>query len=400
MKKFNYRAMDKDNKKREGQYEANSREEVIGMITSNGYYPLKVTEVETKPFSEVSFNQKVTSKDLSVFCRQMYTMLDAGVTITAALNMLTTQIVNKKLRSIIIEIEEDVKKGEMLSESMKKYPNEFPTLLTSMVQSGEATGNIDAIMLRMSIHFEKSNKTNNKVKSAMIYPIALGIVSIGVIILMMVKVLPVFVELFSAENMELPMITKFVMSISKFVNSYILAILFIMFISIVGFNVYRKTEKGKYALSSLYLKLPVIADLNKKIITARFTRTMSTLLSSGISLIEAIPIVSDILVNKIAQAEMLRIRERVVRGDGLSGPISESVIFPELLSSMIRIGEESGSLDDILNKTADFYEEEVDQAIETATGIMSPLMIIVLGGIVGTIVVSIMLPMFDMYQNL
>jgi type IV pilus assembly protein PilC len=269
-----------------------------------------------------------------------------------------------------------------------------------MIQAGEATGNIDEIMLRMATHFEKSNKTNNQVKSAMIYPIALCIVSVVVIIAMMLFVLPVFVELFSAEEMELPAITKFVMGFSNFINKYIIIILIILIGGIIGFNIYRKTEKGKFNLSKLYLKLPVIEDLNRKIIVARFTRTMSTLLSSGISLIEAIPIVSDVLVNKIAQLEMLRIRERVVRGDGLSGPISESEIFPILLSSMVKIGEESGSLDDILNKTADFYEEEVDQAIKMATGLMSQIMIVILGGIIGTVVIAIMLPMFNMYADM
>jgi len=398
MKKFSYRAKKTDGGKIEGQYDANTKEEVVGMITSNGYYPLKVQEITPKPFSEISFNQRVTAKDLSLFCRQMYTMLDAGVTITSSLNMLSNQIVNKKLRTILGEIEEDVKKGEMLSESMNKYPNEFPKLLLSMVQSGEATGNIDAIMLRMSIHFEKENRINNKIKSAMIYPTVLSIVAVIAVIAIMTLVMPTFITLFEGQGVPLPLVTRIVIGISKFMKSYIIFIIIAIVAIVVSFNYYKKTKSGIMNISKFKLIFPVIASLTKKIIVSRFTRTMSTLLSSGISLIEAIPIVSEIIGNSVAEEELIKVRERVMRGEGLSGPIRESSVFPELLSSMIKIGEESGSLDDILNKTADFYDEEVDQAITAATALMEPALIVIMGLAIGTIVMAIMLPMFDMYS--
>ena len=385
MKKFKYRAKGHDGVKTESEYEANSKEEVVEMITS-------------KPFADISFNQKVSSKDLGLFCRQMYTMLDAGVTITNSLNMLSNQVVNKKLKTILGEIEEDVKKGEMLSQSMGKYPNEFPKLLISMVQSGETTGNIDAIMLRMSIHFEKENKINNKVKSAMIYPIVLSIITVVAVIFIMTFVMPTFVELFESQGYPLPLLTRVVIGISKFLESYIIYLIIAVVGCILLFNFYKKTENGIMGISKFKLKFPVISNLTRKIITSRFTRTMSTLLSSGISLIDAIPIVSEIIGNKVSEDELTKVRERVVRGEGLSGPISESVVFPELLSSMIRIGEESGSLDDILNKTADFYDDEVDQAITAATALIEPALIVVMGLSIGVIVLAIMLPMFDMYS--
>lgn len=400
MKKFKYRAMKPDGGKVEQEYEANSRDEVVAMITANGYYPLKIEEINNKTSINFSFSDKVGSKDLAIFCRQMYTMLDAGVSITNALNMMTTQTTNKKLKGILQEVEEDVKKGAMLSEAMDKHKNIFPQLLISMIQSGEVTGNIDEMMYRMSVHFEKETKTNNKVKSAMIYPIVLGIVAIVAVAFILTFVMPTFTEMFESSGTEIPSMTKGLIAISNFFKSNIIFIILIIIAIIIGLKAYSKTEGGKRNFSILKLKLPILADLNKKIITARFTRTMSTLLSAGISLVQALPIVSAVMGNTIAAEEISKVRERVVRGEGLSEPMSGSEIFPEMLSSMIKIGEESGSLDDILNKTADFYDEEVDQAIQAATALLEPAIIIFMGLAIGFIVMAIMIPMFDMYGTI
>lgn len=401
MKKFNYRAMKSDGNKIEGIHEANTRDEVVEMITANGYYPLKIEEIAgSKEIGSLNFNNKVTTKDLAVFCRQMFTMLNAGVSITNALEMMEAQCTSKKLKMILGEICEDVKKGKMFSECMRNYPKDFPKLLISMVQSGEATGNMDEIMLRMATHFEKENKINNKVKSAMIYPIVLAIVAVVAIMAIMIFVMPTFRQIFDSEDLVMPGITVALLALSDFMRENIVIILIVIAGLVVGINMFRKTAKGYDFFSRFKLKLPVIGDLNRKIITSRFTRTMSTLLSSGISLIEALPIVTEVLGNKVAEEEMNSIREKVVKGEGLSEPIRMATVFPEMLSSMIKIGEESGSLDDILNKTADFYDEEVDQAITTATSLIEPALIIVMGGAIGVLVIAIMLPMFDMYQQL
>lgn len=400
MNKYNYRAMTKDGKKTEGVYEGNSRDEVISLIAANGYYPLKIEEVKVKPHIELKFSNRVKTKDLAVFCRQFYTMLDAGVSITNALDMLKQQTLNKVLQSALEDIEEDVKKGEMLSETMAKFPNIFPQLLISMVQSGEATGNIDEIMLRMSVHFEKENRINNKVRSAMIYPIILSIVAIAAVVGILMFVMPTFKDMFDSEGLVLPLITRALLGLSDFLVKYILFIILFVVILVVALNYYLKTEDGKRQLSKLKLKIPIFRDVTSKVIVARFSRTLSILLSSGISLIDAIPIVSAVLSNKIAEEELSKVREKVVRGDGLSGPISETTVFPDMLNSMIKIGEESGSLDSILEKTADFYDEEVEQAILVATEMLSPVLIVVMGVAIGAIVIAIMLPMFDLYTQL
>lgn len=400
MKNYKYRAMKSDGTKIEGKFEGSSKDDVINMITSSGYYPLKIEEIVESKSIEFKLFEKVTTKDLAIFCRQFYTMLDAGVTITNCINILSKEIPNKKLREILSTIEDDVKKGELLSESMAKHSKHFPQLLISMVESGEVSGNIDEMMLRMSVHFEKENKINNKVKSAMTYPTVLSIVALVAVMFIMTFVMPTFVEMFEGEGITLPLITRFMLGTSKFLSNNLIIIILTIVIMVILFNIYKKSSNGVVTISNLKLRLPIIGNLNKKIIVSRFTRTLSTLLASGVSLVQALPTVAGVLENKVAEDAILRIRERVVRGDGLSTPIRENDIFPKMLSSMIKIGEESGSLDDILNKTADFYDDEVEQAIQTTTSLIEPLLIVIMGVVIGGIVISIMLPMFDMYTQM
>lgn len=396
MKKFKYKAMKNDGTKTNGEYEANSREDVMEMITSNGYYPLKVEEVVES--ATINIKRKIKVKEISIFCRQMYTMLDAGVPLINALNLMSTQVTNKHLVEIVKVLEEDVRKGEMLSNSMRKFPEAFPTLLTSMVESGEASGNLDEMFLRMSTHFEKENKINNKVKAAMIYPIILAIVGVAALAVVMIFVMPTFVSLFDSSGAELPFATRLLIGLSNFMANHFIIVLGILIAVIVGIVIFSKTESGIYFFAKLKISFPLIKDLNRKMIVSRFTRTLSTLLASGVSLVESLPIVSAVLNNVIAEDEVLKIRERVVKGEGLSTPIEECELFPPMLSSMVRIGEESGALDDMLNKTADFYDEEVEQAIQTLTSMLEPVMIIVMGLVIGFMVIALMLPLYGTYD--
>ena len=400
MKKFKYRAMKEDGSKIEGKFEANSKADVMNMITTSGYYPLMVEETIESKEIQIKLFERVTTKDLAIFCRQFYTMLNAGVSITNAISILSNELPNKKLRDILAKIEDDIKKGDTLSEAMAKHRKYFPQLLISMIESGEVSGNIDEMMLRMSVHFEKEYKLNNKIKAAMTYPSVLSVVAIGAVMFIMTFVMPTFVEMFEEEGIALPMITKVMLGASKFLSSNLIFIIIFIAILVVAFNYYKKTPNGNVMLSKIKLKIPVLGTLNKKIIVSRFTRTLSTLLSAGVSLVHALPTVAGVLENKVAEDAILKIRERVVKGEGLSTPIRENEIFPKMLSSMIKIGEESGSLDDILNKTSDFYDDEVEQAIQTATSLIEPLLIVFMGVVIGGIVISIMLPMFDMYTQM
>lgn len=400
MGKFKYRVLNSDGEKVEGSYEANSKEEVIDYIAGNGYYPLMVEEVVQSSNIELNFNKKVKLKDLAVFCRQFYTMLNAGVPILTCLEILSNQIENKKLREATREINEEVAKGGVLSDAMKKQTDVFPQLLVSLVASGEASGNLDAIMLRMATHYEKENKINNKVKSAMIYPMILGMVSIGAVVFILEYVMPTFTQIFKDSGTKLPWTTQFLLDLSEGIKNNWMIILAILAISGFLLNIFLKSDEGILFSSKLKLKMPVLKKLNQMIIVSRFTRTLSTLLASGLSLIESIRIVSSVVGNKIAEDALLKIRDKVMRGESLYSSMLESGIFPPMLYSMIKIGEETGSLDDILNKTADFYDEELETVIQTTVALMEPILIVIMGFVIGFMVISIMLPMFDSYSQI
>jgi type IV pilus assembly protein PilC len=397
---FKYRVMNLDGEKIEGSYEANSKEEVIDFIAGNGYYPLLIEEVVQSTNIELKFNNKVKLKDLAVFCRQFYTMLNAGVPILTCLEILADQIENKKLREATKNINEEVAKGGVLSDAMKKHKEVFPELLVSLVASGEASGNLDAIMLRMATHYEKENKINNKVKNAMIYPVVLGFVAIGAVIFILTYVMPTFTEIFKQTGTTLPWSTKFLLGLSEGIKNNWLIIIIVIIIGAFLLNIFFKSDAGILLSSKLKLKLPVLKKLNQMIIVSRFTRTLSTLLASGLPLIEALNIVSTVAGNKIAEDALLKIRDKVMRGESLYSSMTESGIFPAMLYSMVKIGEETGALDDILNKTADFYDEELESIIQTTVALMEPILIVIMGLIIGFMIVSIMIPMFDSYNKI
>ena len=400
MGKFKYRVMNSDGQKTEGSYEANSKDEVIDFISGNGYYPLMVEEITESANIEIKFNKKVKLKDLSVFCRQFYTMLNAGVPILTCLEILSNQIENKKLREATKDINEEVEKGGVLSDAMKKHKNVFPDLLVSLVTSGEASGNLDDIMLRMTTHYEKENKINNKVKSAMIYPMVLSFVAVGAVVFILTFVMPTFMEIFEQSGTTLPWSTKLLLGLSSGIKNNWIYIIILIGLSAFGLNIFLKSDQGILISSNLKLKLPILKKLNQMIIVSRFTRTLSTLIASGLPLIEALKIVSEVAGNKIAENALLKIRDKVMRGESLYSSMVESEIFPAMLYSMVKIGEETGSLDDILNKTADFYDEELESIIQTSVALLEPVLIIVMGIIIGFMVGSIMLPMFDSYSQI
>jgi type IV pilus assembly protein PilC len=400
MGKFKYRVMNSEGEKIEGQYEANSKDEVIAFISSNGYYPLMVEEVVQSANIELKLSKKVKLKDLSVFCRQFYTMLNAGVPILTCLDILANQIENQKLREATKAVNEEVEKGGVLSEAMRKHKEVFPELLVSLVASGEASGSLEAIMLRMSTHYEKENKINNKVTSALIYPIVLGFVSIAAVAFILVYVMPTFIDIFKQSGTALPWSTQLIMWISEGIQNYWFIIIAVIFIISFFLNIFRKTDEGILFFSKLRLKLPILKKLNQMLIVSRFTRTLSTLIASGLSLVEALNIVSAVTGNKVAEKALLKIRDNVMRGESLYSSMVESNMFPPMLYSMIKIGEETGSLDDILNKTADFYDDELEAIIQASVSMLEPLLIVIMGLLIGFMVASIMIPMFDSYNQI
>ncbi|MDE5978189.1 MAG: type II secretion system F family protein [Turicibacter sp.] len=400
MAKFRYRALTSRQEKVEGVYDAQSKDEVLAILATNGYYPLLVEEVKDNLNVDLGFKKKVKLKDIAIFCRQFYTMVDAGVQMDACLDILATQLTHPVLKEALREIYDDVKRGDTLSNAMARHPKVFPSLLIKMIQSGEVSGNLDTILLRMSVYYEKENKVNSKIKNAMIYPAVLASVAAAAVAIIITFVMPTFIDMFDQNGIELPLLTKGLLWTSDFMSAYFIYVLIAVFIIGFLFKTYTKTEHGYYYLSKFKLWAPILKPLNQKIIVSRFTRTISTLLASGISIAQSVQIVSEVVQNKLAEEALLGVREKLIKGEGLSSPMRESGIFPSMLSSMIHIGEETGALDDILYKTADFYDDELEAQIQATTALIEPLMIVIMGIIIGVIVMAIMIPMFDMYTQM
>ncbi|MDK0629198.1 type II secretion system F family protein [Clostridium perfringens] len=400
MANFKYKAINSEGQRIEGSQSADSESQVREMLLSNQYYPLSIEKENSKSKSSFSFNRKVKLKDIAVFCRQFYVMLDSGLSIGKALNILIEQGEKPKIREALIGVNGDLKRGETLANSMRKRKDVFPNLLTSMIDAGERSGNLDIILKRMAEYYEKETKIRGKIKSAMIYPIVLGVVAIIAITFILTFVMPTFVQMFEENNVDLPTSTKMVLGTSKMLGKYGIIIFLILVTAIILLGKYLKSEEGQYKLSVINLKIPVIKKLTQKIIVSRFTRTMGIVSSSGMSLVTSLEIVASVVGNKIAEKELLKVKEKVLKGEGLGDSIMKIKIFPPMLASMVKVGEEAGSLDSILDKTADFYDDELEREIQTATALIEPAMIVLMGVIIGFLLISILTPMFKMYNSI
>ncbi len=398
---YKYKAVDKTGKNIKGEYSAKSLHDVQSMLRTKGYFPTKI-EVATanKDISILDTFTFITLKDIAVFCRQFYTMLNAGVTIIKCLDILRVQTEKRKLREILENVYEEVQKGLTFSESLRNYESVFPELLVNMVEAGEASGNLDIIMDRMATHYEKENRIRNKLRGAMVYPIILGIISVLVVVFLLTYVMPTFVGMFEGSGVELPLPTRILLAISTFITNYWYICLAIVFTAGYMMKKYAQSENGKLVIDNIKFKIPVIKGTTQKVVTSRFTRTLSTLLSSGIPLIQALDIVSRVVVNKVVQKGITTAKDDVKKGISLSEPIKRIGVFPPMVDSMISIGEESGSLDDILDKTANFYDEEVEVALQRMTTIIEPIMIVIMALVIGSIVIAMVLPMFDMFSTI
>ncbi len=382
-----------------GTYEASSEKEVIAMLRQNNHYPVKVKEtIERKDILDSFIFKSVKIKDLAVFCRQFYTMLNAGIPIVNCLDVLREQTENKKLKSTLSEVYDDIQKGATFSTSLKNHKRIFPELLINMIEAGELSGNLDSILERMSIHYEKESKISNKIKGAMVYPILLSIVSILVVIFLLVFVMPTFLSMF--EGVRLPAPTRVLLLVSYFLTDYWYIYTIGIILVIFGFSQFYESEKGRLFFDRLKFKIPVVKGTTQKVVTSRFTRTLSTLLTSGIPLIQALESTSKVSGNKVVETEIKQAIDEISTGATLTNSIKKIGVFPPMVISMIQIGEESGQLDDILDKTANFYDEETESALQKMITLVEPLMIILMAIIIGAIVIAMILPMFEMVDTI
>ncbi len=390
----------KDPKKKKsvkGEMAAPDERTVELYLKKRGVVDYKIKEKPKDMFANIAlFQPKVTPKDVIIFCRQFSTMIDAGLPIIQCLDILSTQAENPTFRKVLKDIKISVESGNTLAESMKKYPDQFDDLFANMIAAGEAGGILDTILRRLSEHLEKAAKLKAKVKSAMMYPLITVVVAIAVVMIIMVFVIPVFQEMFAGLGGELPGLTQMVVNMSNFVKTNVFLIMGGMFGGLFAFKKFYKTEKGHILIDDWTLSIPVMGMLIRKIAVAKFTRTMGTMLQSGVSILDALDIVAKTAGHKTVEATVYDVRYAISEGRTMAEPLEESGVFPSMVCSMISVGEATGALDTMLGKIADFYDEEVDEAVNGMTEMIEPLMMVFLGGMIGTLVIAMYLPIFSM----
>jgi type IV pilus assembly protein PilC len=383
--------------KKKGEMESSSEEIVRTSLRRMKIEPTKIKQKPKDLFANVGFLQpKVKEHDIILFARQFSTMIDAGLPIIQCLDILYGQQENATFKKMLKSIKESVEGGATLAESLKKFPKQFDDLFVNMVAAGEAGGILDTILRRLSVYMEKAAKLKSQVKGAMTYPIVTLIIAAIVLAVILVFVIPVFQEMFADFGSELPAFTQLVIDASNFAKKNIIWIVIGLILFIFAFKKVYGTEKGREMVDEMVLKLPVFGVLIRKVAVAKFTRTMSTMLSSGVAILEALDIVAKTAGNKTIEKAVYSVRSDIAEGRTMADPLQESGVFPSMVCQMIAVGESTGALDSMLEKIAVFYDDEVDQAVENLTALIEPFMLVFLGVTIGGLVIAMYLPIFKM----
>ncbi|MGV8079206.1 MAG: type II secretion system F family protein [Syntrophales bacterium] len=382
---------------KKGELEAVDPAAVRTLLRRQGF---KSITVKTKPKDLLEYlpflKQKVKEKEVVVFCRIFATMINAGLPLMQCLDLLAQQEANKTFQKIIRAIKEDIEGGMTLTDALKKYPEIFDQLFVNLVAAGESGGILDVILQRLSSYMEKAMKLRSKVKGAMTYPASVLVISIAVVALLLLKVIPVFQKMFEGMGGELPGPTQFLVDASAFMQKYFLLMIGVVVVIGYAFKRFYATEKGTLTIDAMVLKAPVFGPLIKKVAVAKFTRTLSTMMSSGVPILEGLSIVSKTAGNKIIENALVKVRQSISEGKTIAEPLQEADIFPPMVVQMIAVGEATGALDTMLAKIADFYDDEVDAAVEAMTALLEPFMMVFLGGVVGGMIIAMYLPIFKM----
>ena len=398
MAKFQWEATTRMGEKKRGVMEADTAAVVEQRLRGDGMNVERVKK-EAKQFT---IGSGVTPKDLQVFTRQLATMIDAGLPLVQCLDILASQNPNKAFAAILGQVKASVESGSTFSDALKRHPKVFDELFVNLVAAGEVGGILDTILNRLAIYIEKAVKLKAQIKSAMFYPVAILVVAIGVICVMLLKVIPTFQDMYKqmGPKAKLPGATQWVMNISNgFIsNWYLIAGIFIG--CVIGVIMMRRTDKGREIFDRFMLRLPVIGPTLRKIVVARFTRTLGTLLSSGVPILDALDICARTAGNRVVMLGILRARDKISEGHDMAGPLADTKVFPSMVVQMIGVGEQTGAMDQMLQKIADFYEEEVDAAVSAMTSLIEPIMMAFLGLVVGGLIVAMYLPIFKLAGNI
>ena len=400
MAKFQWEATTRVGEKKRGVMDADSADVVEARLRSDG---LTVTRVRKEPKQiTITIGSGVSPKDLQIFTRQLATMIDAGLPLVQCLDILAAQTPNKIFARILGQIKASVEQGSTFSDALRRHPKVFDELYVNLVAAGEVGGILDTILNRLAIYIEKAVKLRAQVKSAMFYPIAILFVAIGVIAVMLVKVIPTFEDMYKdmGPGAKLPAATQVVINISKgFIAKWYLYVGVFVGV-IVGSIAMRRTDRGRELFDRALLRMPILGPTLRKIVVARFTRTLGTLLSSGVPILDALDICAKTAGNRVVQAGIYKARDKISEGHDMAGPLTESRVFPSMVVQMIGVGEQTGAMDQMLQKIADFYEEEVDAAVTAMTSLIEPIMMAFLGIVVGGLIVAMYLPIFSLAGNI
>jgi type IV pilus assembly protein PilC len=381
-----------------GEMVAATREEVIALLRKRNITATIVTEKTRKSLlGKLSLGGKVKDKDIVIFTRQFATMIDAGLPLVQALEILSSQVESKTLGKTLSQVKVDVESGATYADALKKHPRLFSELYVNMVAAGEAGGILDTILNRLASYIEKAMKLKKKVKGAMVYPAVVSSIAVLVIAVIMIFVVPTFAKMFAQLGGTLPLPTRIIINMSNFIAGIGGILIAGAVISVIVFIVqFRRTEKGKYLTDRILLRLPIFGVLLKKVAVAKFTRTLGTLVSSGVPILDGLDITAKTSGNKVIEYAIMEVRKGVVGGKTLAEPITKAKVFPPMVTHMIAVGESTGALDAMLSKIADFYDDEVDAAVSNLTAMMEPMLMVFLGGTVGFIVVAMYLPIFKL----
>lgn len=394
---FTYKVKDKQGKLLTGMLEGDNQATVATKLKQMGFVVINITEKAASPTLSETFQRlsKVKLKDIAIFSRQFATMINAGLSLTKCLAILTEQTQNKNLSRVIDQVRKDVEGGSALSEALSKHPKIFQNLFVSMVKAGETGGVLDEVLLRVADHYEREGNLRRKIKSAMAYPMAVFAFAILLMFAMITFIVPVFEKMFENIGGELPLPTQILVNMSKFTRSYWYLVFAVIAGMMYAAKSFIKTEKGLEIVDSLKLKIPVFGELTMKLSISKFSRTLGTLLASGVPILSSLDIVAETSGNVIIARDVKSAGVSIKEGETISAPLSESKVFPPMVVQMISVGEETGVLDGMLQKIADFYDEEVTSTVNTLTSLIEPFMILGIGLLVGAMLVSLYLPMFQ-----
>lgn len=395
-----YIVADKSGKEKRGKIEAANKESAKEFLKKDGDVILSLEEQSRQLDVTFSFGKKLSPRDLSVFCRQFVSILEAGVAMKEALVMLEEQTENKKLKKSIAQVLTSIEKGNTLADAMRGEGDIFPSMLISMVEAGESAGNLEMAFSRMAEQFEKDAKLRATIRKATVYPIILVLACIGVIGVMLLYVIPIFIDMFKEIDMEMPPFTMFVMGLSEWAGTHVYLIVAVIAALFAGYKAYYRTKAGRKNIDAIKMKLPLFGQLVVKSNCSRFARTASTLLAAGVPMIECLDIVSRVVSNVHYSTAIQNAKEEVMKGIPLSEPLRDAGIFPPMVYHMSGIGEETGNIEQMLHKLADYYDEEVEIITQTILAAMEPLIIVFMAVIVGSLVIASILPIAAMYEGL